>query len=58
MSISGRPIASPSWRNRQASLTLFCQGLSEADMFQSLAADATITDLVRHRATELARDWK
>ena len=37
---------------------LFGQGLSQADVLQSLAADATINDLVRHRATELARDWK
>jgi hypothetical protein len=38
--------------------TLFNKGLSKADVLQSLADDATINDLVRHRATELARDWK
>ena len=37
---------------------LFDKGLSQADVLQSLAADATINDLVRHRATELARRWK
>jgi hypothetical protein len=37
---------------------LFGKGLSQADVIQSLAADSTINDLVRHRATELARDWK
>ena len=37
---------------------LFDKGLSQADVLQSLAADETINDLVRHRATELARDWK
>jgi hypothetical protein len=25
---------------------------------RTTTADATINDLVRHRATELARDWK
>ena len=37
---------------------LFDKGLSKVDVLQSIAADETITDLVRHRATELARDWK
>ena len=37
---------------------LFDKGLSQADVLQSLDTDATINDLVRHRATELARDWK
>jgi hypothetical protein len=39
-------------------LLLFDKGQSKADVLQSLADDATINDLVRHRATELARDWK
>jgi WD40 repeat protein len=37
---------------------LFGKGLSKADVLQSIATDETINDLVRHRATELARDWK
>ena len=37
---------------------LFDKGLSKADVLQSLADDETINDVVRHRATELARDWK
>ena len=35
---------------------LFEKGLSKADVLQSLAADETINDLVRYRATKLARD--
>ncbi|MBI5760663.1 MAG: hypothetical protein HZA46_19265 [Planctomycetales bacterium] len=37
---------------------LFGKALSQADVLQCLADDETINDLVRHRASELARDGK
>jgi WD40 repeat protein len=52
----------PKLRTEQQAISLirflFGQGLSKEDVLKSIAADQTITDPVRQRATQFAREWK